>query len=97
LLRCGDVRIWGPKPTFAPVPKNVGFSSRPFGVKRFQTIHHQSVDVSRGLVLFCRLKPLRQRAAMSDDTAPTLFLLMAQYNGRTVVPLDEVCRDFSVT
>jgi hypothetical protein len=34
---------------------------------------------------------------MSDDTAPTLFLLMAQYNGRTVVPLDEVCRDFSVT
>jgi hypothetical protein len=27
-------------------------------------------------------------------TAPTLFLLMAQYNGRTVVPLDLVCRDF---
>lgn len=27
-------------------------------------------------------------------TAPTLFLLMAQYNGRTVVPLDQVCRDF---
>lgn len=34
---------------------------------------------------------------MSDadaDTAPTLFLLMAQYNGQTVVPLDHVCRDF---
>jgi Pyocin activator protein PrtN len=33
---------------------------------------------------------------MSDDfqTAPTLFLLMAQYNGKTVVPIDEVCRDF---
>ena len=34
---------------------------------------------------------------MSDDrahTAPTLFLLMAQYQGRTVIPLDEVCRDF---
>ena len=34
---------------------------------------------------------------MSDEqaqTAPTLFLLMAQYNGRTVVPLDQVCRDF---
>jgi hypothetical protein len=33
---------------------------------------------------------------MSDDrtdTAPTLFLLMAQYHGRTVIPLDEVCRD----
>jgi len=27
-------------------------------------------------------------------TAPTLFLLMAQYNGRTVVPLDQVCGDF---
>jgi len=27
-------------------------------------------------------------------TAPTLFLLMAQYNGQTVVPLERVCRDF---
>jgi hypothetical protein len=27
-------------------------------------------------------------------SAPTLYLLMAQYNGRTVVPLEEVCRDF---
>jgi hypothetical protein len=27
------------------------FSNRPFGVKRFQTIHRCSVDVSRGLVL----------------------------------------------
>ena len=27
-------------------------------------------------------------------TAPTLFLLMAQYNGQTVVWLDQVCRDF---
>jgi hypothetical protein len=27
-------------------------------------------------------------------TAPTLFLLMAQYSGKTVVPLDQVCRDF---
>ncbi len=34
---------------------------------------------------------------MSDaraHTAPTLFLLMTQYNGQTVVPLDRVCRDF---
>ena len=29
----------------------VAFSNRPVGVKRFQTIHHHSVDVSRGLVL----------------------------------------------
>ena len=34
---------------------------------------------------------------MSGDQAhmaPTLFLLMAQYNGQAVVPLDQVCRDF---
>ena len=27
-------------------------------------------------------------------SAPTLYLLMAQYNGKTVVPIDQVCRDF---
>src|SRR5882672_596383 len=30
---------------------NVRFSNRPFGVKRFQTIRHGSVNVARGLVL----------------------------------------------
>ena len=30
---------------------NVRFSNRPFRVKRFQTIHHYSVDVAHGLVL----------------------------------------------
>ena len=30
---------------------NVGFSNRPFGVKRFQTIRRYGVDVARGLVL----------------------------------------------
>jgi hypothetical protein len=30
---------------------DVRFSNRPFGVKRFQTIHHCCVDVARGLVL----------------------------------------------
>jgi hypothetical protein len=30
---------------------DVRFSNRPIGVKRFQTIHHHSVDVARGLVL----------------------------------------------
>ena len=28
------------------------------------------------------------------QAAPTLFLLMAQYGGKTVVPLAAVCRDF---
>src|SRR5882757_7636953 len=32
-------------------PINVRFSNRPFGVKRFQTIHHCNVDLARGLVL----------------------------------------------
>ncbi|MFZ0054302.1 MAG: hypothetical protein WAL09_05745, partial [Pseudolabrys sp.] len=31
--------------------RNVRFSNRPFGVKRFQAIHHYSVDVAHGLVL----------------------------------------------
>ena len=35
----------------APVPANVCFSNRPFGVKHFQTIHHCSVDVAHGLAL----------------------------------------------
>jgi hypothetical protein len=30
---------------------HVRFSNRPFGVKRFQTIHYHGVDVARGLVL----------------------------------------------
>jgi hypothetical protein len=30
---------------------NVRFSNRPFWVKHFQTIHHCSVDVARGLML----------------------------------------------
>lgn len=27
-------------------------------------------------------------------TAPTLFLLMGQYQSRTIIPLKDVCRDF---
>ena len=34
-----------------PIRPDARFSNRPFGVKRFQTIHHCSVDVARGLVL----------------------------------------------
>ena len=33
-------------------PADVRFSNRKFGVKHFQAIHHCSVDVARGLVLF---------------------------------------------
>src|SRR5262245_23461825 len=31
--------------------RHVRFSNRPSGVKRFQTVHHLSVNVARGLVL----------------------------------------------
>jgi hypothetical protein len=36
---------------FASGQPDVRFSNRPFGVKRFQTIHHDDVDVAHGLVL----------------------------------------------
>jgi hypothetical protein len=39
------------KPDIDYVIFDVRFSNRPFGVKRFQTIHRCSVDVARGLVL----------------------------------------------
>src|SRR5471030_138092 len=41
----------GPSRHFAATQQFGRFSNRPFGVKHFQTIHHHSVDVSRGLVL----------------------------------------------
>src|ERR1700726_5313721 len=44
---------------------NVRFSNRPFEVKRFQTIHHRSVDVARGLVL---LSGIGTRAVPSWDS-----------------------------
>ncbi|KVE45329.1 Pyocin activator protein PrtN [Burkholderia sp. BDU5] len=31
---------------------------------------------------------------MEKTNLNTAFLLMAQYNARTVIPIDEVCRDF---
>ena len=40
-----------PKPARRFTLGYVCFSNRPFGVKRFQTIHRCSVDVARGLVL----------------------------------------------
>src|SRR5260370_14598808 len=45
--------------------RHVRFSNRPFEVKRFQTIHHRSVDVARGLVL---LSGIGTRALPSWDS-----------------------------
>jgi hypothetical protein len=36
---------------FSDMARNVRFSNRPFGVKRFQTIHHDGIDVAHGLAL----------------------------------------------
>jgi hypothetical protein len=49
-LKASDARYWH----LADIGKrtaHVRFSNRPFGVKRFQSIHHCSVDVAHGLVL----------------------------------------------
>jgi hypothetical protein len=40
---------------------------------------------------------VRFKSRMREDdvgTAPTLFLLLAQYQGRAVVPIGRVCADF---
>src|SRR6476469_10800959 len=42
---------WWSVPQDEEARMNVRFSNRPFRVKRFQTIHHYSVDVAHGLVL----------------------------------------------
>jgi hypothetical protein len=47
-------------------PRDVRFSNRPIGVKRFQTIHHDSVD---GACFAAQLRPGWQR-----KTAPPLGL-----------------------
>jgi len=57
-------RFWH-KPAVRGWAEHVRFSNRPFEVKRFQTIHHRSVDVARGLVL---LSGIGTRALPSWDS-----------------------------
>src|SRR6266576_3954143 len=49
-LRIHHFRVWH-EAAVRRVQNYVHFSNRPFRVKRFQTIHHYSVDVAHGLVL----------------------------------------------
>src|SRR5260370_10309881 len=56
MVRSLPTGVGTPKPPHAlyseigdKVIAHVRFSNRPFGVKRFQTIHHHSVDVAHGL------------------------------------------------
>jgi len=53
LLRVAQCRSWVTRDwhDLASRRSDVRFSNRPFGVKHFQTIHHFSVDVARGLAL----------------------------------------------
>lgn len=49
-----------------------------------------------------KMAAVRERAHRSETKAPdtmnTAFLLMAQYNGQAVIPIEDVCRDyFSLT
>lgn len=38
--------------------------------------------------------PLPRTVSESPNHMPTTFLLMAQYGGRTFIPIEDVCRDF---
>src|SRR3984893_3242446 len=48
---CGALVSFWQKADIWRLAHDVRFSNRPFRVKRFQTIHHYSVDVAHGLVL----------------------------------------------
>src|SRR5215467_7398475 len=58
--------------------KRVRFSNRPFGVKRFQTIYHRSVDVARGSVL------LFGTGTRSSESAPGPFHHGIRRRGGTI-------------
>src|SRR6476646_8785348 len=63
---------------------DVRFSNRPVGVKRFQTIHRYSVDVSRGLVLLSGIGTKALPSWGSEDEAERSFGRPChQTNGRS--------------
>ena len=78
----------------AIVAGHVRFSNRPVGVKRFQTIHHHSVDVARGLALlfgigtetlvwgFFSQESLRQGSASFFSPVSLLDLTLASFARR---------------
>ena len=71
--------------------RNVRFSNRPVGVKRFQTIHRYSVDVARGLVLLSgigtRALPLwDSRTRRTNLLGGLAIRLMAGPSGHTISP-----------
>src|SRR4249919_3530170 len=74
-----------------PTSRDVCFSNRPVGVKRFQTIHHCSVDVSRGLVLLSgigtgALPPWDSRTRWNNLLCGVAVRLTAGPSGHTNSP-----------
>jgi hypothetical protein len=63
--------ISGSAEAFGVTGLNVRFSNRPFEVKRFQTIHHCSVDVARG-------------SCFSSESAPRPFHHGIRRRGGTI-------------
>src|SRR5262249_8117237 len=79
-----DFRVltsWSP---YLPNRTNVRFSNRPFRVKRFQPIHHYSVDVAHGLVLLFGIGT-RGPSIMGfeDEAGQSLGRPCRQTNGRS--------------
>src|SRR5258705_2671540 len=62
---------------------DVRFSNRPFGVKRFQTIHHHSVDVARGLVLLFGIGKGPSIMGFEDGVEQSFGRPYRQSNGRS--------------
>jgi hypothetical protein len=70
---------------------NVRFSNRPVWVKRFQTVHHSSVDVAHGLVLLFGIGTKAfpswgSRMRRNDLLGGLAFRLMAGPSGHTISP-----------
>jgi hypothetical protein len=62
---------------------NVRFSNRPFGVKRFQTVHRCSVDVAHGLVLLFGIGTKALPSWDSKTRWSNLWVGLAVTNGRS--------------
>ena len=71
-----------PRPTLGDIA--VRFSNRPVGVKRFQTIHRSSVDVSRGLALLFGNRHKGPSIMGFEDEVETIFTAALPSNRRQI-------------
>src|SRR5262245_30048576 len=74
----------------------VRFSNRPSGVKRFQTIHHLSVNVARGLVLLfgigTKAVPSWDSKTRWNNLLGGLVVCLTRTNERTFLDVSKVPR-----